>query len=54
MSTFVVTMECKVRKRVTVNAGHEKDVWVDPWKGAHDEEELDLLDWTVLKVEPIE
>lgn len=51
MSTFSVTMECKVTKVVTVECETKEQAENNPWDYAVDEMEVDQLDWEVIKVE---
>jgi len=49
---WLVTMECVVRKLVTVDGeASEEEVRADPWDLAIDEMEIDQVDWKVIKVE---
>jgi hypothetical protein len=54
MPSWLVTMDCKVRKTVVVERDDPDEAWSEPWRNATDEQEVDLIDWTVVNVERIE
>jgi hypothetical protein len=51
---WIVTLKCVVKKTVCVNDRTEEEATKMPWSNSTDEQEVDMEDWEVLKVEPNE
>lgn len=51
-ASYIVTMECTVRKSVVVENCTEEQAEEDPFNYAVEEVETEQIDWKVLKVEP--
>lgn len=49
--SWIVTMDCKVRKSVVVEDCTEAEALESPWDHAVEENEVDQMDWDVVKVE---
>ena len=52
--SWTAIIECTVKKSVVLEGCTELQAEWDPWKYATKETEIDMSDWTVLKVEPNE
>ena len=52
--SYIVTIECVVRKEVICENCTAEQARADPWDFAEDEHEIDQMDWNVLSVEPNE
>lgn len=51
MKQFLVKMECKVIKQLTVECETEEQAEENPWDYVVDEVEIDQADWEVLDVQ---
>ena len=50
MGSFVVTVDCKVRKIVTCEGCTEEQARANPWDYAVDETEIEQMDWEVVAI----
>lgn len=49
--SWIVTVECTVRKSVVCENCTEKEATADPFEYAIDEREIEMIDWELEKVE---
>lgn len=54
MDSWIVEVECVVRKQLVCDGCTEQQARLSPWLHVNDETELEQIDWKVMSVKPNE